>query len=150
MMVNSALDRILLMKRYFLICCCSSEIIGSIGMKTMVKQLAEFCEQELYNIDVCSECYRNANAEEGNGLAMVCKNPHLLVWARMDLTQNYFPAKAMAITKSSTNPQIHVQFFGLSICDALVNPSDCYLFSKKCPNGVEFEVGYAHRVRFFF
>lgn len=115
----------------------------------MAMKLTDVCGQELYNIDVCGECYRNANTHEQNSLSMVCQSPHLLVWARTNRSKNFFPAKAMAITKSTTGSQIHVQFFGLQIRDALINPSDCYLFSKKCPNGIEFHVNHAHFVRLF-
>lgn len=113
----------------------------------MLKRLTDFCMQELYDIDVCSECYKNANTIGIGWFSMVCQSPHILVWARMFGDRVYFPAKVMAIKKMQGNAQIHVQFFGSKNRNAFVQPANCYLFSKESPKGVKFYENQATSVR---
>lgn len=123
---------------------------GNIKTKKMMKRLTDFCMQELYDIDVCRECYRNANTNEHDWFSMVCCSPHILVWARVTGDRGHFPAKAMAIKKMANKTLIHVQFFGTKTRNAFVELNACYLFSKVGPRGVQFDIGQAPRVRIRF
>lgn len=68
--------------------------------------MQRFCEKELYDIEVCSECYRNSN-EKSNWFVNACQKPHLMVWAKMK-GHPYWPAKAIAMK----NYSVDVRFFG--------------------------------------
>lgn len=103
----------------------------------ILRQLVSFCENELYDIDLCSECYRNANEFPDNWFTMVCEHPHLLVWAKCD--DAYWPAKAMATTNASNATQIYVRYFGGHRRFAYIGSNHCYLYSTIHPEGLHFE-----------
>lgn len=100
----------------------------------MLRRFVELTRQELYDIDVCGECYRNANTAPATWRTMVCAAPHILVWARMIGDRRYWPAKAMAI-KRVGRVRVYVRFFTDNSPNAYVDPADCYLFSKMDPSG---------------
>lgn len=67
---------------------------------------------------------------------MLCEHPHILVWAKCD--DDYWPAKAMAMTTISNENRIYVQYFGGSRRCAYVEPTECFLYSTIHPNGIQF------------
>lgn len=71
---------------------------------------------------------------------MICETPHILVWARVGTERRYWPARALAMRKSSRIARIHVRFFSKSKLNAYVDPADCYLFSRTDPNGVNIDI----------
>lgn len=103
----------------------------------ILRQLVSYCENELYEIDLCSECYCNANEHPDDWFTMVCEHPHILVWAKCD--DIYWPAKAMALTTISNVTQIYVRYFGGHRRFAYIGPNDCYLYSNIHPEGLHFE-----------
>lgn len=103
----------------------------------MFKQFISFCEKELHDIDICIECYCNANEHPNDWFTMLCAHPHILVWAKCDA--DYWPAKAMAMTTISNENRIYVQYFGGSKRYAYIEPNECFLYSTIHPNGTQFE-----------
>lgn len=99
-----------------------------------LRRLVKFCLQELYDIDVCIECYRNANECGADWFTLVCTSPHILIWARVGNERKFWPAKAMAVKRTAYHTRIHVRFFGFKARNAFIEPSECYLYSAIDPN----------------
>lgn len=87
-----------------------------------------FCNNELYDISLCAECYERKCMGVENVITDVCSVPHLVVWAKLE-EYPYWPAKVVAVNKK----KVEVIFFGqhdtASICY-----TKCKLFSKQSPN----------------
>lgn len=75
-------------------------------MARITKDLQRFCEREMYDIEICADCFRNAN-EYDDWFAQMCDRPHLLVWAKIRGSP-FWPAKALAMKKN----HVDVRFFG--------------------------------------
>lgn len=107
--------------------CCSH--LGTSGRLGIAKRMEEFCEKELYDIEVCGECYHRSNTKQ-EWFTEVCDPPHLLVWARTPGFP-YWPAKVIAATGAQN--KIDVRFFGQhEMCNAYAD--DCLVYSKTIPN----------------
>lgn len=87
-----------------------------------------FVNQQLFNINLCTECYVNF---EPNRIELPCKVPHLLIWAK---STNYppWPAKLMRFNKH--NNSIDVQYFGGDHLQAVLLATDCVLYSRQNPS----------------
>lgn len=113
-------------------------LLGNKDMKQKLDRLTKYCHSELYSMDICSECFRNANESTDSWFTKVCEYPHLLVWARMSTKSSFWPAKAMAIKKCKGEDRIHVTFFSEKTGEepnAYVSQSNCFLFSLNKPKG---------------
>lgn len=89
------------------------------------KNLEYLCEQEMQDIETCSECFIRSNTNK-DWFEQVCNPPHLLVWARMT-GYPYWPAKVISFGVA-TNKKIDVRFFGKHT-RTNVFPEDCILFA---------------------
>lgn len=76
----------------------------------------------------CPECYVELCTNKKQWFVRVCKQPHLLIWAKI-YKYPYWPAKVMSIQ----GDQINVQFFDDHTTSKIV-AEECFLFSKEYPN----------------
>lgn len=111
-----------------------SRYSGDLAKRRILKHFVTFCHNELHDIDICNECYCNANEHPTDWFTKVCEHPHILLWARHG--DNYWPAKAMAVRKS--DDRIHVRFFGHGCRNAYVEMSECFLYSTKHPKAIDY------------
>lgn len=93
--------------------------------------MLRFCERELYDIEICPECYLGSNTYPvERWFVNACERPHLLVWAKIKGNgEPYWPAKAVAWK----NGMVDVRFFGDHAC-AFVPSANVFLYSKENPN----------------
>lgn len=104
----------------------------------MVKRLEKFCMKEIYDIEMCHQCYLRSNTQ-ANWFTAVCDPPHLLVWTRINHLSCYAPAKVLGLNGSSAAlKKVDVRFFADHEM-ALVPASNCYLFAKKAPSDKLYE-----------
>lgn len=89
--------------------------------------LMDYLTGEIESSKKCFECYRNAIEHPDTWFALVCDEPHLIVWAKMK-GFNYWPAKLMSID----GQLINVRFFG-DHTHADVPTTNCFLYSKQNP-----------------
>lgn len=95
----------------------------------LVESFAAFCEDEMYDIGLCVQCYeRKCSTGISNVITDVCAVPHLVVWAQLK-GYPYWPAKVIAVTKR----RCEVIFFGQHDT-AKISQNNCKLFSKESPN----------------
>lgn len=90
--------------------------------------MLRFCERELYDIEICPECYLRSNTDtKNNWFVNACERPHLLVWAKLKGNHEpYWPAKALAWK----NGMVDVRFFGDHAC-AFLPSAHIFLYSKE-------------------
>lgn len=98
------------------------------NLKRVTRRLIEFCKKEIHEIELCHECYKNANESPSDWFVMVCSRKHPVVWARV-LGGPYEPAKVMKINDKT----IDVSFFGAHSL-AKVENKFCFKFTKENPN----------------
>lgn len=93
--------------------------------------MLRFCERELYDIEICPECYLASNTyPDSSWFVNACERPHLPVWAKIKGNREpYWPAKVVAWK----NGLIDVRFFGEHSC-AFVPSDSVLLYSKENPN----------------
>uniref|UniRef100_H2YZW3 Zinc finger protein n=1 Tax=Ciona savignyi TaxID=51511 RepID=H2YZW3_CIOSA len=96
--------------------------------KTMVK----IAQHEMTEIEVCPECYLNSCRKRENWFCEPCKDPHVLVWAKLQWVFHTGPAKALRIDKG----MVDARFFGQHD-RAWIPLSGCYLMSKEMPHPVK-------------
>lgn len=90
------------------------------------------CTKELiYSIQLCQECYMNAINCPSEWFTMVCKQPHLLVWAKQK-SYPYWPAKLMSVNQDKGT--VDVRFFGDQHSRAILTAKDCLMYSRKNPS----------------
>ncbi|XP_049272950.1 protein kinase C-binding protein 1 isoform X3 [Rhipicephalus sanguineus] len=94
------------------------------------KVLMKVCKQEMEDIEVCPDCYRNANTQE-SWFTEPCRKPHLLVWAKLKGFP-YWPAKAMRLQDGN----VDARFFGAHD-RAWVPMAQCFLLSKESPTDIK-------------
>ncbi|XP_054922505.2 uncharacterized protein Zmynd8 isoform X3 [Dermacentor andersoni] len=94
------------------------------------KVLMKVCKQEMEDIEVCPDCYKNANTQE-SWFTEPCRRPHLLVWAKLKGFP-YWPAKAMRLQDGN----IDARFFGAHD-RAWVPMAQCFLLSKESPTDIK-------------
>uniref|UniRef100_A0A1E1XBM2 Kinase c-binding protein 1 n=1 Tax=Amblyomma aureolatum TaxID=187763 RepID=A0A1E1XBM2_9ACAR len=94
------------------------------------KVLMKVCKQEMEDIEVCPDCYKNANTHEA-WFTEPCRRPHLLVWAKLKGFP-YWPAKAMRLQDGN----VDARFFGAHD-RAWVPMAHCFLLSKEAPTDVK-------------
>lgn len=94
------------------------------------KVLMKVCKQEMEDIEVCPDCYKNANTHEA-WFTEPCRRPHLLVWAKLKGFP-YWPAKAMRLQDGN----VDARFFGAHD-RAWVPMAQCFLLSKEAPTDVK-------------
>lgn len=90
------------------------------------KVLMKVCKQEMEDIEVCPDCYRNANTQE-SWFTEPCRPPHLLVWAKLKGFP-YWPAKIVRLQDGNAD----ARFFGAHD-RAWVPINQCFLLSKESP-----------------
>ena len=100
----------------------------------MAKRLEQFCKKEIYDIEMCVECFERSNGpNNASWFTQVCTPPHPIVWARIS-HHPFKPAKVIGLgSKVVAKSKIDVRFFGDHDMGQ-VSPTDCYLFSKGNPN----------------
>lgn len=86
--------------------------------------------KEIYDIEMCHQCYYRSNTQS-NWFTAVCDPPHLLVWARINGHSDYEPAKVLGLNGSGAK-KLDVRFFADHEM-AIIPASNCYLFSKSKP-----------------
>lgn len=94
---------------------------------SVAKKILKTIEEEMYDIETCSECYIKANTRNDDWFTEVCTLPHILLWAKPDGLP-FWPAKAMIVDGA----MVDVCFFG-EHDRAILPVRDCYLFSKEDP-----------------
>lgn len=47
------------------------------------KNIVRVCKQEMAEIELCPNCYLNANSKRNSWFVEVCPKPHILVWAKL-------------------------------------------------------------------
>lgn len=99
----------------------------------IAKRLEKFCMKEIYDIEMCYQCYLRSNTQT-NWFTAVCNPPHLLVWARVNNQSGYAPAKILGLNGNAAARKVDVRFFADHEM-ALVSSSNCYVFSKQVPSG---------------
>ncbi|XP_031618906.1 protein kinase C-binding protein 1-like [Contarinia nasturtii] len=95
------------------------------------RQLEEICEKEVYDVEMCGECFERANQISPNEwFTEVCNPPHCLVWVKLK-GNPYWPAKVIAFADKFRS-KIDVRFFGKH---EMLNVAthDCFLYSEN-PN----------------
>lgn len=97
--------------------------------KRVTKRLIEFCVREIHVIELCHECFRNANENPAEWFKIVCSQKHPVVWAKV-LGYPYEPAKMMKMTDKTTE----VFFFGPNHKWAEIESKYCLKYSKEHPN----------------
>lgn len=90
-----------------------------------------FCMKEMYDIEMCHECYLRSNTVT-EWFTDVCNPPHLLVWARISGHHYYAPAKVFGLS-NTTVKRIDVRFFGDYLMASIL-PTDCFIYSKLNPD----------------
>lgn len=124
-------------------------ILFSDGMKrlTIARQLETWCGKEMYDIEICGQCFIRA-MDLTDWFTEVCDPPHLLVWAKL-AGYPFWPAKVIGIT--STANRLDVRFFGDHDM-ANVSAQECFLYPSHNPNRrldaeTEQEIKSAEKVR---
>lgn len=91
--------------------------------------LEKSCAYEIYDMSVCSECFKNSN-ERPDWFTTLCKVPHLIVWAKTP-GYPYWPAKVIAVKAGFAD----VRYFGAHQ-RSLIAQENIYLFSQESPNAI--------------
>lgn len=91
------------------------------------KKIKALLEQEIQNLLLCSECYKNAYDHPDDCIIWPCTKPHILVWANCD-DYGFWPAKVM----NCDGQNICVRFFGDYTSERLES-SRCYILSEEIP-----------------
>uniref|UniRef100_A0A023G746 Kinase c-binding protein 1 n=1 Tax=Amblyomma triste TaxID=251400 RepID=A0A023G746_AMBTT len=94
------------------------------------KVLMKICKQEMEDIEICPDCYKNASTHEA-WFTEPCRRPHLLVWAKLKGFP-YWPAKAMRLQDGN----VDARFFGAHD-RAWVPMAQCFMLSKEAPTDVK-------------
>lgn len=97
-------------------------------MIKLVESFVKFCNDELYDIRLCAECYERKCMGVENVIMSVCAVPHLVVWAKLK-GYPYWPAKVLAVNKK----RVEVIFFGQHDTASILY-TKCHLFSQQSPN----------------
>lgn len=85
-------------------------------------------KEDVYSIRMCDECYANIKRNE---FEAVCKQPHLLIWAKQK-TYPYWPAKLMSVNIERNT--VDVRYFGEKHYRAILSPKDCFMYSHTNPS----------------
>lgn len=93
--------------------------------------LLSFITDGIQNIKKCSECYLNTIKHPANGFALVCDEPHLIIWVKRIEFNYYWPAKVI----TTDMQKVGVRFFGDHSL-ANVSASACFLYSESSPNRI--------------
>lgn len=104
-------------------------VSGNEEMKKAMEKFVAVCDQEIYDISLCDECYERKFLSPSRVMVDICKKVHIVVWAKYK-SYPYWPAKAI---KTVNSREIEVRFFGQHNT-ALVPHKKCLLFSKEDPN----------------
>lgn len=91
------------------------------------KNILKTVEEEIFDIEMCSECYLKANTQHKDWFVDVCTRPHVLIWAKPEGLP-FWPAKVMSVD----GDMVDVCFFG-EHDHAILPVRDCYLYSKEDP-----------------
>lgn len=92
------------------------------------KQLHNCVKEEVYNLQICYDCYTNINDD---WMVTPCTKPHILVWAKQR-TYPYWPAKLMRY--NSDQNTVDVRYFGDENLRAVIPAKDCLLYSQRSPS----------------
>ncbi|EEC12296.1 zinc finger protein, putative, partial [Ixodes scapularis] len=94
------------------------------------KVLMKVCKQEMEEIEVCPDCYKNANTHD-SWFTEPCRRPHLLVWAKLKGFP-FWPAKVLKSSYSWTNARSRG-----NMPMAWVPMNQCFLLSKESPTEIK-------------
>ena len=94
------------------------------------KKVLKLISAEIDSVKTCVQCHINANAREtyARWFPMVCRKPHLIIWAQRK-NARYWPAKVMSFDEK----QVNVRFFGDYHKHENVAVKKCFLYSKESP-----------------
>lgn len=89
--------------------------------------MLDVVKEEVYSIRMCEECYVNMSSKQ---FEMVCKQPHLLVWAKTK-TYPHWPAKLMSV--NTVAKTVDVRYFGGKHYRAVLSAKECFMYSQSNP-----------------
>lgn len=96
-------------------------------IKTAIKLLIQYVDEEIESVFDCTQCYSNAYKHSDDGFVMLCEPPHPIIWARSDGFR-FWPAKALRITGET----VRARYFG-DHTNAVVPLTSCYSYSTEPP-----------------
>ncbi|XP_071804612.1 uncharacterized protein [Asterias amurensis] len=91
------------------------------------RMIIKICEYEVKEIEICPDCYLSACLKRDKWFCEVCRDPHKLVWARLQGFP-FWPSKVIR----EKDGQLDVRFFGQHD-RAWVPVSSCYMYSSEIP-----------------
>lgn len=109
-----------------IVCC----FAGDSKRLSAAKKLESLCTKEMYDIEMCKQCFSRVIENDSDWFTKVCDPPHLLVWAKMK-NSPHWPAKVLG--QATTGNSLDVRFFGDGNM-YYVQPNQCFLYSKIDPN----------------
>ncbi|XP_055306164.1 MYND-type zinc finger-containing chromatin reader Zmynd8-like [Sitodiplosis mosellana] len=59
----------------------------------IARKMFEICTRETEAISSCAECYENKHLHPMEWRTMTCNKPHLVLWAKLSRSLNFWPAK---------------------------------------------------------
>lgn len=102
---------------------------GDEDNKHIARLLKKVVNDEIDGLRKCADCYANAVAHPNEWFTMVCKDPHIIAWAKFQGC-SIWPAKVM----SMSGKKLSVRFFG-DHTHANIASARCYQFSEESPAG---------------
>ncbi|XP_049950949.1 microtubule-associated protein futsch isoform X2 [Schistocerca serialis cubense] len=100
-------------------------------LTSSAKYILKVCKQEMAEIEICPDCYYNANTLKDTWFIEACRKPHILVWAKLK-GYPFWPGKVLRVHDENAD----VRFFGAHD-RAWVSVQCCYLYSKEMPAPVK-------------
>ncbi|XP_035660108.1 protein kinase C-binding protein 1-like isoform X3 [Branchiostoma floridae] len=104
-------------------------------LTTSARMIVRICEHEMYEIEVCPDCYTSSCTKKDNWFCEPCREPHILVWAKLKGFP-FWPAKVL----QEVDGQLDVRFFGQHD-RAWVPVENCFIMSEEIPFPVKKQKG---------
>ncbi|XP_022083385.1 protein kinase C-binding protein 1-like isoform X2 [Acanthaster planci] len=92
------------------------------------RMIIKICEYEMKEIEICPDCYLSASVKRDNWFCEVCRDPHKLVWAKLQGFP-FWPSKVIR----EKDGLLDVRFFGQHD-RAWVPVTSCYMYCPEIPN----------------
>lgn len=111
--------------------CCS--IYPQSEIQEASEKLIAYINEHSETINACTECYQNLlDYHENGSIKKQCSSQHVLIWAKSQKYDSYWPAKVLAV--NCEEETVRIQFFGDHSCWSLPTKDDkFYLYSTKRP-----------------
>lgn len=100
-------------------------------MRKLATNLAEFIALEMRRLRDCAECYSNRQKYPRDWFTMVCEEPHIIVWIKIN--DAYWPAKLMSVNWTLNGSKTQVRLFA-SKTEMLW--TECFLYSEEYPGNM--------------